>query len=264
MLYIIRRGYSAANPSASGAALWTPLALGSSTLAIWLKADTIAGTTGDSVSTWSDNSGNARDFTVPVGSNAPTLQAADLNSQNTIRFTRTNTTRLKGSSISGIGSSGSLYYVWKAVSDPGASGDNGPTAFGTDSGNANHTPFTDGKIYNGDLSSARKTMTDPATSLAQYNILGNTSASADFKYYINGVQFFTTGTNTVGFSTTPQVGRGRDGANGSDGWLAEVVLVVDDVTSTTRQLVEGYLAYKWALQSLLDAGHPYKSSPPML
>lgn len=45
------------------------------------------------------------------------------------------------------------------------------------------------------------------------------------------------------------------------GQLAEIV-VCTDVSTTTRQKIEGYLAHKWGLTSDLPAGHPYKTSAP--
>ena len=46
------------------------------------------------------------------------------------------------------------------------------------------------------------------------------------------------------------------------GYLAEVIYYTGVLTTTQRQQVEGYLAWKWGLQSLLPAGHPYKNAPP--
>jgi hypothetical protein len=49
------------------------------------------------------------------------------------------------------------------------------------------------------------------------------------------------------------------------GWcgdLAEVITFTTALTTTQRQQVEGYLAWKWGLQSTLPAGHPYKSAAP--
>jgi len=46
-----------------------------------------------------------------------------------------------------------------------------------------------------------------------------------------------------------------------DGWWGEMVVLNDD-TTTTRQLIEGYLAWKWGLQGNLPGGHPYKNFAP--
>lgn len=45
--------------------------------------------------------------------------------------------------------------------------------------------------------------------------------------------------------------------------LYEFVLV-DNQDTTNRQLIEGYLAWKWGLENLLPAQHPYKSGAPTL
>jgi hypothetical protein len=39
--------------------------------------------------------------------------------------------------------------------------------------------------------------------------------------------------------------------------LATLVLSTDD-----RQRIEGWMAHKWALTSVLPPGHPYKNNPP--
>ena len=46
------------------------------------------------------------------------------------------------------------------------------------------------------------------------------------------------------------------------GYVGEVVYYTGLLTTLQIQQVEGYLAWKWGLQSLLPAGHPYKNAPP--
>jgi hypothetical protein len=57
------------------------------------------------------------------------------------------------------------------------------------------------------------------------------------------------------------VGAGFGGASFFLGEIAELV-VFSGENNTNRQLIEGYLAWKWNTVSTLDAGHPYKSSQP--
>lgn len=47
-----------------------------------------------------------------------------------------------------------------------------------------------------------------------------------------------------------------------NGSIGEVLIYNTALTDTQRQLVEGYLAWKWGLQASLPAGHPYKSAGP--
>jgi hypothetical protein len=47
-----------------------------------------------------------------------------------------------------------------------------------------------------------------------------------------------------------------------DGDFAEVLVVRGAVDLTTRQKIEGYLAWQWGLEGDLPVDHPYKSAPP--
>jgi hypothetical protein len=49
---------------------------------------------------------------------------------------------------------------------------------------------------------------------------------------------------------------------GFDGQIAEIVLLNVAATTLQRQKVEGYLAWKWGIESNLPGGHPYEFGPP--
>jgi len=130
----------------------------------------------------------------------------------------------------------------------------------------NHYPYTDSNIYDDFGSSSRKTVGNPTPSLANWHIASFHSQSASWKYYLNGTSFFSTGTNTVGWISTPKLGRQHRADLNTDAWyngnLAELCLFSEFLSDANRQKVEGYLAYKYGLQSVLDVSHPYKSSYP--
>jgi hypothetical protein len=44
--------------------------------------------------------------------------------------------------------------------------------------------------------------------------------------------------------------------------VKEIIVLYSAVTDTNRQLIEGYLAWKWGLSANLPSDHPYKSSAP--
>ena len=44
--------------------------------------------------------------------------------------------------------------------------------------------------------------------------------------------------------------------------VAELIIFNSILSTTNRQAVEGYLAYKWGLQANLPSNHPYKLYPP--
>ena len=43
-----------------------------------------------------------------------------------------------------------------------------------------------------------------------------------------------------------------------DGSIAEIVVISESPSDETRQILEGYLAWKWGLQDDLPDGHPYE------
>jgi hypothetical protein len=54
----------------------------------------------------------------------------------------------------------------------------------------------------------------------------------------------------------------REIASPWDGVICEVVCYGSTLSTSDRQKMEGYLAWKWNLVSLLPSGHPYKSTRP--
>jgi hypothetical protein len=106
----------------------------------------------------------------------------------------------------------------------------------------------------------------PSISLSSTRILGvvNPTSGSDATPYVDG-----TAQNTkIGTMTT---GTGiRIGSAGTVliqfwiGPIAEIIIINSAVTVSTRQTIEGYLAWKWGLQSNLPADHPYKNSQPTI
>ena len=46
------------------------------------------------------------------------------------------------------------------------------------------------------------------------------------------------------------------------GYISEIIIYNASLTSTQRQKIEGYLAWKWGVQASLPAGHPFKTAAP--
>ena len=106
-----------------------------------------------------------------------------------------------------------------------------------------------------------------------YTIFGLTYASGS-PYYLNGSLV---NQDSTGFSGDfDLIAHATDGgAVGIDtiwhdrvyhtggGILCEMVIFSTILNTSDRQLIEGYLAWKWDLVSKLPSGHPYKSSPPV-
>jgi hypothetical protein len=171
---------------------------------------------------------------------------------------------LGGPSIAGTGWTAlEAAYVAADSNDPGSTGVGAVLVnFGTDVV-ADHEPYTDGNIYHGFASTARKTVGDPTPSLTAPHIASIRSAASDWQYWLDGTQFFATATNTVALSATPGVGRDTRGSY-LHGKVSEVVLANTTLATEDRQCLEGYLAYKWGTQASLPSTHPYRYDPPMV
>lgn len=275
---------SAGSPSATSsgtaavtaAAGWTPASL--SGLLAWYKGDTLTGSNSDPIATWPDGSGNASDATQATGGARPTLVTANLNGKNVVRFTAANSQYFDLPNVFSEASAGSIFMVIKKTADPASGGDLGIHRIGNSTGGSNsgHMPYLDGNIYSEFGTDTRKTAGNPTPSLASWRIIGIHSAASDCGFYIDGgvytagvgAPFYSTASNTVGFDSAPKFGRSVRDPTGSpylyymDGWTAEIVLTNAKLGATDRQKLEGFLAHKWGLTGNLDAGHPYRSSPP--
>ena len=47
-----------------------------------------------------------------------------------------------------------------------------------------------------------------------------------------------------------------------DGLIGEIIILSSYADDELRQIIEGYLAWKWDLVSSLPLSHPYKTEPP--
>ncbi len=247
------------------ASLWDPSQLGAAFVGGW-RGNTLSGSDGDSISTWADWSGNSETATGGGGGQNPLLRTAALNSLNVVDFAAASSRFMTLPNFMTGFTAATIYWVVKDNADPPANtGASGPPFHGGTSASADHYPYDgDGLIYFGFGSDTRKsTGYNPSPTLDNWHIGCFRSAASDWKFFHNGVQQFTTGTNTVAFPAAPYIGVHNIGLGPSfDGRIAEIVLINNASSSTDRQLVEGYLAWKWGIQAILPGGHPYESAAP--
>jgi hypothetical protein len=92
---------------------------------------------------------------------------------------------------------------------------------------------------------------------------GNGPTNGIFNVYVNGT---ITGSSpaTVSFSGTGSTNLGVGSGNTFywQGSVSELISYTSTLTAAQRQQVEGYLAWKWGLQTSLPQTHPWKLFPP--
>jgi len=132
-----------------------------------------------------------------------------------------------------------------------------------------HCPWSDGKVYfdNGGTGGANRVSYASgwaANKIAVMGFIGSVTSSVQ--------QIWENGTLKAGDATghnvstvgNPTLGAGAGGSEHDTCAIGECIIINGTVSTDTRQLIEGYLAWKWGLQGNLPVGHPFKLTPTRL
>jgi len=258
---------------------------------LWMDASdqSTISLTSTKVNKWTDKSVNRYTMNQTDTGKQPTYNATTQNGLPVLGFSLANSTFLYGDASANAFAVGnncySLFAVCKHSSARGgyvfakslAGTANGRILFGRDS--ALYCIFTH---TSGNLS----TITDTNNNYRILELVINRAEGKDYVYQ-NGTQIGTTYTYTSDTSTnytnnyTMLIGAYNNSSGSTppldnvylDGNIAEIIAVANsyDMTTNKRQWIEGYLAWKWGLQTSLPSNnpkHPYydnapTSSPPL-
>jgi hypothetical protein len=95
-------------------------------------------------------------------------------------------------------------------------------------------------------------------------LIGSMYDGTNMRVYVNGIA--STDTSSTGnFNyVNYEIGNNfnQESTQSYAGYIAEVIVYHSSLTTTQRQQIEGYLAWKWGLQSKLPSSHPYSLFPP--
>jgi hypothetical protein len=233
----------------TGGKLWTPAELGASLIGWWDASDSSTITISTGVSAITDKSGNSHTFSQVTGASQPALIANGQNALSIIRFDGSDDVMSTSSAITirtlillakWTNTTGDFRHIW----DADTSSVNGWCGDAASSGNLLSSAFASALVLNGD------------------KYVNGTLTAGNLQRYTNWT--------IHGFQTTGNINVIKTGAQTgfpARGFLGDYAefLYFDAVPSTTnRQLIEGYLAWKWALQASLPADHPYKNAAPTL
>jgi hypothetical protein len=224
---------------------------------LWLDAADVNGNgtsvaNGAAVSTWVDKSGNGRNAT--AGANATFSNSG-------LYF---NGTSYLDTTYTALPTIESIFIVYNLSSSPGYYTNLiGPSASG---GRAislsDAAPYFltwdrwGSAVFGAGASVSGITFNTRTLTTGLYNGTGSISLNGSNQSSGSAGSFSGSGTVT-------RIGRGPLTAGGIIGFLFEVIIFNTFVSTSQRQQIEGYLAWKWGLQGLLPSSHPFKTYRPL-
>lgn len=250
---------------------------------IWLDAadiNTITKDGNNKVSDWRDKSTSAYTFSQITGTNKPTYSTNSQNGNATISFTSANATYLSCSSLLAIGTSSFALFTVGRYSDNTTNmtifaksrftSQEGRFFINRDASSLNIAfVHTGGALLQGTSESY-----SPVGGYRMFELIVNRTEQKDYSYQ-NGTQLqsstISDSTNYADNGNTMlvgaynnNVGTGIQSGYYLNGNVSEIIAYKSsDMTVANRQKIEGYLAWKWGIQSRLPVGHPYLSAPPI-
>lgn len=226
--------------------LWTPSMLGGKEL--WLDgadSSTIV-LNGSNVSQWSDKSGNDNHAVQSVAADQPSY------ANKTLTFNgATASENLYISEPTGINNARmNMFTLKKSSCDSCVLFWNGINVFAlVYRSTSSSTPYANFGV---------PTFYDSGTEISLPTRALSYSAFQDGVYHIESY----VGSTTAWTESSSKINIGGYADFELDADIQEILWVSGTMTTDERQKTEGYLAWKWGLQSKLPVGHPYKDAAP--
>lgn len=245
--------------------IWTPYLLtGAATVRGWYDAADPATIieSGGEVSQWNDKSGNDRHVAQGTGANQPTTGVRTLNGLNVLDFDGTDFLSRAGFPVSNLSMSIFMVAVIDAINDANEAVF-AAAAVKDFSFEAYNASQFDGVIHCVGASNPTYTPLSggPFPGPSIYNALVNTTGLRIQAYVDGTIRANVAYIGGISSSVTLNLFTDRAQTYQPVGAVGEVIVVEKTVTAE-RQLIEGYLAWKWGIQGNLPAGHPYETHPP--
>lgn len=246
---------------------WTPASI--PTL-VWCDASDINSITesGGEVSVWGDKSGNDNHLnaggTPQTGTSAPNgLNRINLTATNLDYFSTGNTLLFSGDVA--------IFQVCQISNQTFQSGDsvfamNASPNVDFQFDDTSTTTDWNGRIRASGIPTNNKSLTGGPYqgALRIFETVFDRNDTQLFNVYITGDKRTTDTEYSIGMGGTVTnfvMMNNRGEARFIDGYVCELV-IIEDVTASQRQCMEGYLAHKWGIEGDLPSNHPYKNNPP--
>ena len=247
---------------------------------IWLDSDDLR--TAGAVTTWTDKSGKGYHCTQSAASNKPTIDLTNMqNKRPTLRFNSTNSQYLQGPTEFAIGTNTFYLFVVSKFNDTAAGFQSvfSKSLYGFQQGRLwmyrDNNVLNMGIADNPDLSRFTDASVDLTFNI--YVLACNRATAKTSILYKNGSLAQTRTISVTDSFTNPNcilvgaynTATGELGPHPTvntylNGNIAEVIGYSQaiDMTETDIKRVEGYLAWKWGLQTKLPTNHPHYSAQP--
>jgi hypothetical protein len=223
--------------------MWTP----TGSLA-WFSAYALTGLAdGTLLAAWADASGNGKNASA-AGSARPTYKVGVLNGLPGILFNGSN---LMSTAAFALNQPTTLCIVGQA-------------------NNSGYGTFVDGLApatrqlaSNGSTTYyayAGAGITQTVSNMANFALIDAVFNGAGSLVSYNGIPV--TGNAGTANASGLSIGAQPGGSFGLNGYQCEILLFGSALSTSDLQLVQGYRAWRWALQSQLPPGHPYAALPP--
>ena len=251
---------------------FTPLSI--TGLALWLDgADSTTITTATGVSQWNDKSGNGYNLTQSTGASQPTQTGNYLNFQSSYYL------NVPFSAVNNL-STWSIFFLINPISasnwimvkqKDGSNTYNVISMTYNTNSNGGSQSSTSGYLYWRSYNAGSQAASANALSTSTVQIFNIIYDGTNLYIYINGTLNSTTaGSFAIQNDTSPSnytlgcwIQSGSQNNSGVTNFkLGEFTCYSASLTTTNRQKIEGYLAWKWGIQASLPSGHPYYSSAP--
>jgi hypothetical protein len=267
------RGYNEYEEALAQNALWAPPLFGAG-IAMWFDPydDRTVQLTGGAVSQISNKGGlGLGNATQATSGNRPTYSRSGFEpGRPGIVNVAASVQYLSLPDLSGMSwTAAEVFYVARRNNDPPAAElTTGPVfVSGTNPGSGGeHEPYTDGNVYLAFFSTARKATGNPTASLAATRIVNVRSAAGAWSYWVDGIQHYSTASNTFALPGMPTIGWSNAFGNnyGFDGVWGELLVFPAILSSVDRDRYLGYLAWKHGLVQNLPVGGSFKNRPPLI
>lgn len=257
------RGFNILDEARLQNRLWAPNAVNA---ALWLDASDFSTITTDTntVTQWADKSGNSRNA-VQTTSTARPLLIQNTNNVPIVRFDGVDDFMTINSEFFPSGAPSNISFIIVAAVQENNGGFGGVI---TTNPGLNNTGcglvVNSSRNYN--LFPPLLSSTRSGANFSLITAVARAAVTGVMTQFFNGVLDRTgTYTTNVTNATTTVLGKYRVGdTNFGAVDIAELIVVTNTSSQVIQQQIEGYIAWKWGLQTALVATHPFANRPPLI